>query len=131
MAYITSADISDLIVKRFFTANDSRCAGWLARVDAEIDSIARTFDIQPADVVQPYHPRIIDYARAYVGEIVCWDNRYQHNNETLEDLYTKAYGEYRDLCAQLKGQLTRAVFEQSTSEVTGPELVGSSVLWRA
>lgn len=137
MSYIASTDITDLVVKAFITASDTRVTTWLTRTDEELVYQAGRCGVTSDDFAASaanLHPKVKEYARAYYGAICCEDNVRHANIENQEaDKYAAHAKFLRELLDKLAQGLTQSMFvyDGSTdSDLIEDSLVGGGVMYR-
>ena len=142
--YISSSDLTDKVIRDFFTNTtpDSRCDTWLTRVDKEIDYIGETFDVPPTSFSwcgstntnsALMHPKIMEYARAYLGLIVAEDNIGANSmNPAQDELYITKMKQFQEKINDLRSQITKYMFVWGDKQLLAEQVVGQTgTMWRA
>jgi len=130
--YIATPDITDKMISQFYDRNDSRISSWDGRVDAEVNRVAISLGVDIADIdTSPLNDKVKEYALAYLGMMVCFDNRYGNNNDQIIDKYKNGYEDYLAAISRIASQLTAEMFTEAESSLDAEDAIGQGVLWRA
>lgn len=132
MSYIETTDVTDTQAKAFITANDGRVTTWMARANAEVESVAQEKDVQIASISTPVHAKIKEYALAYLCFIIFQDVFGTNNNEVSElEKYKVKMEWYENRCQKLKPSLTYEMFTYTSTAIRGLNRAGGhGLLWR-
>lgn len=131
--FLTTADITDSIALDFINANDTRVAGWLSDVDGELLSIAQELDADIRLISIPLHKKILEFAKCYYC-LVNFQDTFGRNDvsQSGEETIMKKLEFYIARCNQLRPQLTKAMFNQNSDNLTATQRAGGTVqIYRA
>ena len=131
-AYIAAEDITDSVAKKFVETQDLRVSTWVDRANAEVESLAVSHDVQPADIeTDPVHPMVLDFARAVFCEACFLDNLGTNNTEIPDDeKYMRKYQLYKDRIYTLRISITPEMFSLAQASMTGAGMAGGGIMWR-
>jgi hypothetical protein len=127
----TSSDITDKLVKQFWDKTDARTGAWEARLDNEIEARAISLGVDIEDIkTTDINAKVKEYALAYLGMMVTFDNRYGNNNELIDDKYHRGWQDYQSEISRIGSQLTADMFTEEESSLDVEDTIGGNVIWR-
>lgn len=127
----TSSDITDKLVKQFWDKADPRTGAWESRLDNEVESRAQALGVDIEDIRSTdINAKVKEYALAYLGMMVTFDNRYGNNNELIDDKYHRGWQDYQSEISRIGSQLTADMFTEEESSLDAADHAGGGVIWR-
>lgn len=131
--FLSVSDITDSLAVSFIESNDDRVAGWLEMVDGEILSVAQEKDVNLNSIAIPLHKKILEFAKAYYN-FVCFQDTFGSNDIVQsgdESIFAKLKF-YMARVEQLRGQLTKEMFEQSCANLSAKQRASGTIsIYRA
>lgn len=119
--------LTDALALKFVEANDSRLDSWLTKVDNDINYKAMEYGLLTTQILLPLHPRIREYAEAYLCFMIFRDNIGVNNVETAQDeKYRVKYEEYKIELERTRKLLTRDIFWLTDVAIRGINRIGGS-----
>jgi hypothetical protein len=119
--------LTDALALKFVDATDSRLDSWLTKVDNDINYKAMEYGLMTSQILLPLHPRIREYAEAYLCYMIFRDNIGVNNVETSQDeKYRVKFEEYRSELERTRKLLTRDIFWLNDVAIRGMNRIGGS-----
>jgi hypothetical protein len=130
--YIATTDLTDSLARDFVNGSDTRIDKWMENTDLEVECIALQLGVQPASIYTPVNYKIKEYAVCYFYFLL-FQNCYAENDVEISDneAYYKKLEWYQKRCAELKGDLTAALFTMVYTSLTPANFVSQVTLMRA
>jgi len=129
--YITSADITDTVARRFIDATDTRVPEWIERANEQIEMLALKNGVDESYIQTPVHPVVSDYGRSVFCEQCFLENIGVNNIESpADEKYRIKYGMYVERIKMLAGQITAQMFDTTVSSLGTEDIIGGNTFWR-
>jgi hypothetical protein len=130
--YITATDITDTQARAFIAANDYRVSTWLSRANGEIESLAQEHNVATTSIETPIHPKVKEYALAYLCMIIFQDVFTTNNVENFEmEKYKIKLDWYEARCNKLRLMITKEMLDTTNTSLTSTARVGAGRLFRS